>query len=101
MLEGKFVPYNFTAIYESSDPVMICSCSAIGVSIEDFEAEVNTLFEAGSAPLVNGYAPFCKHVFVPNFAGPSRKIINSMRSIVISVCFCPLDRCAAHDDGDY
>jgi hypothetical protein len=24
---------------------------------------------AGGAPLVDGYAPFCKHVFVPNFAG--------------------------------
>jgi hypothetical protein len=32
-----------------------------------FEKTVNAAFEDGSAPLVDGYAPFCKHVFVPNF----------------------------------
>tara|TARA_B100000768_G_C11106833_1_gene301533 strand:+ start:29 stop:700 length:672 start_codon:yes stop_codon:yes gene_type:complete len=31
-----------------------------------FEAKVNALHVEG-APLVDGYAPFCKHVFVPNF----------------------------------
>ena len=31
-----------------------------------FEAKVNALHAEG-APLVDGYAPFCKHVFVPNF----------------------------------
>lgn len=32
----------------------------------EFEAKVNALHTEG-APLVDGYAPFCKHVFVPNF----------------------------------
>ena len=31
-----------------------------------FEAKINALHTEG-APLVDGYAPFCKHVFVPNF----------------------------------
>jgi len=32
---------------------------------------VNSLYQAGggAAALVDGYAPFCKHVFVKNFAG--------------------------------
>ncbi|CAM9619522.1 unnamed protein product [Heterosigma akashiwo] len=36
---------------------------------DDFEVKINDLFSAGQAPLVDGYAPFCKHLFVPNFAG--------------------------------
>jgi len=39
------------------------------MSVESFEDEVNKIFDSGSAPLVDGYAPFCKHIFVPNFAG--------------------------------
>ena len=34
-----------------------------------FAAHVNTAFESGAASLVDGYAPFCKHLFLPNFAG--------------------------------
>jgi len=34
---------------------------------EAFAAKVNEAFESGAHPLVDGYAPFCKHVFVPNF----------------------------------
>ena len=32
-------------------------------------ARVHEHHAAGDAPLVDGYAPFCKHVFVPNFVG--------------------------------
>ncbi|RHY14414.1 hypothetical protein DYB25_005961 [Aphanomyces astaci] len=32
-----------------------------------FEAKINEFFEAGECDLVDGYAPFCKHLFVPNF----------------------------------
>lgn len=35
----------------------------------EFEDRVNTIFVAGKAPLVDGYAPFCKHLFIPNFCG--------------------------------
>ena len=38
-----------------------------------FVREVHALHAAG-AGLVDGYAPFCKHVFVPNFLGPGVKV---------------------------
>eukprot|EP00598_Pedospumella_elongata_P002339 CAMPEP_0184973692 /NCGR_PEP_ID=MMETSP1098-20130426/5359_1 /TAXON_ID=89044 /ORGANISM="Spumella elongata, Strain CCAP 955/1" /LENGTH=205 /DNA_ID=CAMNT_0027496159 /DNA_START=85 /DNA_END=702 /DNA_ORIENTATION=- len=34
---------------------------------DGFEMQVNQYFKAGGSKLVDGYAPFCKHVFVPNF----------------------------------
>ena len=37
------------------------------VTKDDFAAQINRLHAEGKAPLVDGYAPFCKHVFVPNF----------------------------------
>ncbi len=48
---------------------------AISVPVDEFEARINTLFDEGTAPLVDGYAPFCKHIFVPNFAGVLRTTI--------------------------
>lgn len=38
----------------------------IACSPEEFEKRVNDAVDNGS-PLVDGYAPFCKHVFIPNF----------------------------------
>jgi hypothetical protein len=35
----------------------------------EFEKKINAIHAADGAPLVDGYAPFCKHVFVPNFCG--------------------------------
>ena len=35
---------------------------------EEFVAKVHEHYHGGSG-LVDGYAPFCKHVFVPNFVG--------------------------------
>ncbi|ETV94162.1 hypothetical protein H310_12162 [Aphanomyces invadans] len=34
-----------------------------------FEAKINELFDNNDVALVDGYAPFCKHLFVPNFVG--------------------------------
>jgi len=31
-----------------------------------FAAKINELYDSGDYPLVDGYAPFCKHIFVPN-----------------------------------
>jgi hypothetical protein len=31
--------------------------------------QVHALFKEQGGKLVDGYAPFCKHVFVPNFVG--------------------------------
>ncbi|KAH9105007.1 hypothetical protein AeMF1_019046 [Aphanomyces euteiches] len=32
-----------------------------------FQDKINEYFESGEYQLVDGYAPFCKHLFVPNF----------------------------------
>mmetsp|Transcript_34163 Transcript_34163/g.45165 ORF Transcript_34163/g.45165 Transcript_34163/m.45165 type:complete len:256 (+) Transcript_34163:49-816(+) len=48
--------------------------SKVDFDPEEFEAKINQLFDEGS-PLVDGYAPFCKHLFVPNFAGVFNSIV--------------------------
>jgi len=35
----------------------------------EFVSKIHTFFKEGGSQLVDGYAPFCKHVFVPNFVG--------------------------------
>ncbi len=46
----------------------------INCTIADFEDKVNEL--AGSEPqLHEGYAPFCKHLFVPNFVGAKVNVL--------------------------
>ena len=46
----------------------------INMSIEDFEAKVNEM--AGAEPkLHDGYAPFCKHLFVENFVGATVNVL--------------------------
>ena len=35
---------------------------------EDFENKINEIFDSGKVQLADGYAPFCKHLFVENFA---------------------------------
>ena len=34
---------------------------------EEVEARVNELYVSGKVTLKEGYAPFCKHIFVPNW----------------------------------
>eukprot|EP00455_Lapot_gusevi_P048310 TRINITY_DN6652_c0_g1_i1.p1 TRINITY_DN6652_c0_g1~~TRINITY_DN6652_c0_g1_i1.p1 ORF type:complete len:238 (+),score=87.42 TRINITY_DN6652_c0_g1_i1:68-715(+) len=45
--------------------------SKIRYDPQEFARVVNQMYEerkqAGEEPLVDGYAPFCKHIFVPNF----------------------------------
>lgn len=38
-----------------------------GMSEEAVEEKVNKIFTANPDSLKDGYAPFCKHLFVPNF----------------------------------
>lgn len=46
----------------------------INCTIADFEDKVNEL--AGTEPqLHDGYAPFCKHLFVPNFVGATVNVL--------------------------
>lgn len=40
----------------------------INFSEEEFEKRVNAIWESGAVALVDGYAPFCKHLFIDNFA---------------------------------
>ncbi|CAN0351212.1 unnamed protein product [Ascophyllum nodosum] len=42
---------------------------------QEFEDKVNEIFRTSGRKLVDGYAPFCKHVFVPNFAGVRTSIV--------------------------
>lgn len=42
--------------------------SRIEMAPAEFEAKVNAFYQANPT-LADGYAPFCKHVFMPNFAG--------------------------------
>ena len=39
-----------------------------------FEAKINGFYTSGEYPLADGYAPFCKHIFVPNFVGESIRV---------------------------
>jgi len=39
----------------------------IHYDMAEFESKVNAYFEANGENLIEGYAPFCKHVFMPNF----------------------------------
>jgi hypothetical protein len=34
----------------------------------EFEKKINDTYELGNTQLKDGYAPFCKHLFVENFA---------------------------------
>ena len=43
------------------------------MSRNEFEDQLNSLFEEQGRPLVDGYAPFCKHFFVRNFVGDHLK----------------------------
>ena len=38
-------------------------------SKSEFTDKVNAYYVEGGKPMADGYAPFCKHVFVPNFVG--------------------------------
>jgi len=42
------------------------SSSFIDYDIHEFEIKANEYFQ--KADLLDGYAPFCKHVFIDNFA---------------------------------
>lgn len=41
----------------------------IAMSKEEFARKANEHLESNPACLVEGYAPFCKHIFMPNFVG--------------------------------
>lgn len=56
----------------------------------EFEKKVNEYYTQG-VELQDGYAPFCKHLFIPNFVGPSLQCgyteINSENKHLIESCY--------------
>jgi hypothetical protein len=61
--------------------------SQIDYDIQLFEDMVNEAFNTGNYPLIDGYAPFCKHIFIPNFANVKcgyARIDDSIRSKIQS-----------------
>uniref|UniRef100_A0AAV1UTW2 DUF3074 domain-containing protein n=1 Tax=Peronospora matthiolae TaxID=2874970 RepID=A0AAV1UTW2_9STRA len=42
---------------------------------EEFVKRVNEIYAANSKQLVDGYAPFCKHLFIENFTGARLNIV--------------------------
>mmetsp|Transcript_39304 Transcript_39304/g.77324 ORF Transcript_39304/g.77324 Transcript_39304/m.77324 type:complete len:204 (+) Transcript_39304:77-688(+) len=56
------------------DPANKAASCPIRFDEEKFTAEINRIYEERKAAgqtqvLADGYAPFCKHIFVPNFVG--------------------------------
>jgi hypothetical protein len=49
----------------------------ISCEVANFEVHVNKLWEASEpgSLLRDGYAPFCKHIFIPNFVGASVNVL--------------------------
>jgi hypothetical protein len=50
----------------------------IGCTVEEFEKHVHDIWTAAPDPqalLQDGYAPFCKHVFIPNFVGATVSVL--------------------------
>ena len=43
------------------------------MDMKEFEGKANDLYK--KAEVNDGYAPFCKHIFVENFANVSRSVI--------------------------
>jgi Protein of unknown function (DUF3228) len=60
------------AMRQFSDPNY--AGSKISYPAADFEDKINEHLESG-APLCEGYAPFCKHLFIPNFANVPGAIV--------------------------
>ena len=60
------------------------SGTRISFDKDDFVRKVHEYHKNGSA-LVDGYAPFCKHVFVPNFVGAKAGSVNISNEIKGSI----------------
>jgi hypothetical protein len=67
LLHGDTFFLDTFAVRQWDDPNY--SGTRLACDKRDFVRRVHEHFKAGGGVLVDGYAPFCKHVFVPNFAG--------------------------------
>ena len=69
----------------------------IQMPMQELEAKVNELYWQNPAALQDGYAPFCKHLFVPCFLEGARAeavpITDDNKALLLSeVCVCILQR---------
>jgi hypothetical protein len=55
------------ALRQFDDPLY--SGTRISYDKQTFVDKIHAFHKVGGYALVDGYAPFCKHVFVPNFVG--------------------------------
>lgn len=67
LLHGDTFFLDDFAVRQWDDPNY--SGTRIAYDKAEFVETVHRLFKEGGCRLVDGYAPFCKHVFVPNFVG--------------------------------
>eukprot|EP00798_Chlamydomonas_sp_ICE-L_P009916 gene9915-7785_t len=66
MIYGKTFWLDSFALRQFDD---ISSASRIVYDKSEFLQKVHDAYEASGGKLADGYAPFCKHVFVENFCG--------------------------------
>jgi hypothetical protein len=71
---GEIQSYSM-ALQFPSEEYKTPSISKFFAAMQAFEAKINELYASGDYPLVDGYAPFCKHLFVPNFAGVKNNVL--------------------------
>eukprot|EP00879_Flechtneria_rotunda_P030711 GHRR01033382.1.p1 GENE.GHRR01033382.1~~GHRR01033382.1.p1 ORF type:complete len:131 (+),score=14.62 GHRR01033382.1:136-528(+) len=67
LLHGDAFFLDDFAVRQWTDPNY--SGTRIQYDMAEFVLEVHKLYKQQGCKLVDGYAPFCKHVFVPNFVG--------------------------------
>lgn len=63
---GKLFAMDAFAIRQFNNPLY--TGTHVSYDVEMFEDTINNEFHSKKLSLVDGYAPFCKHVFIKNFA---------------------------------
>jgi Protein of unknown function (DUF3228) len=71
-MAGKSITIDPFAMRQFTDPNY--AGSKISYPPQEFEDKINEHLHSG-APLCEGYAPFCKHLFIPNFANVPGAIV--------------------------
>lgn len=64
--KGKFMYLDRFARRQFNNPDY--TGTQVNFDEDEFEKHVNEIWESGRVSLIDGYAPFCKHLFIENFA---------------------------------
>eukprot|EP00923_Selenidium_pygospionis_P038291 GHVN01066862.1.p1 GENE.GHVN01066862.1~~GHVN01066862.1.p1 ORF type:complete len:162 (+),score=21.12 GHVN01066862.1:672-1157(+) len=59
--------YGGSAIPYDKDKFLKKVCACFLLFLPHLSEQVNEIIADTSPPVVSGYAPFCKHIFIPNF----------------------------------